>query len=85
MNAQQAEVEPIRVRIMQEAYDLADRNDSEGYNSVKVACSDVLAIVEELIAATRAAEQDRCCRIIYGMAGSDNVAQRTVDAIRGKE
>lgn len=32
-----------------------------------------------------AAEQDRCCRIIYGMAGSDNVAQRTVDAIRGKE
>lgn len=33
----------------------------------------------------RAAEQARCCRIIYGMAGSDNVAQRTVDAIRGKE
>ena len=32
----------------------------------------------------RAAEQDRCCRIIFGMAGSDNVAQRTVDAIRGK-
>ena len=32
----------------------------------------------------RAAEQDRCCRIIFGMAGSDNVAQRTVDAIRSK-
>ena len=30
------------------------------------------------------AEQDRCCKIVYGMAGSDNVAQRTVDAIRGK-
>ena len=30
-------------------------------------------------------EQDRCCRIIFGMAGSDNVAQRTVDKIRGKE
>jgi hypothetical protein len=29
------------------------------------------------------AEQDRCCKIVYGMAGSDNVAQRTVDAIRG--
>ena len=28
-------------------------------------------------------EQDRCCKIIYSMAGSDNVAQRTVDAIRG--
>lgn len=29
-------------------------------------------------------EQDRCCKIVYGMAGSDNVAQRTVDAIRGQ-
>ena len=29
-------------------------------------------------------EQDRCCKIVFGMAGSDNVAQRTVDAIRGK-
>jgi hypothetical protein len=33
--------EPIRVRIMQEAYELADRNDSEGYNAIKVMCSDV--------------------------------------------
>ena len=38
-----------------------------------------------LVALVRAAEQDRCCRIIYGMAGSDNVAQRTVEKIRGKE
>ncbi len=37
--------EKIRVRIMQEAYDLADRNDSEGYNSVKVMCSDVLTLL----------------------------------------
>ena len=29
--------------------------------------------------------QARCCSIVYGMAGSDNVAQRTVDAIRGKK
>lgn len=35
-------------------------------------------------AAGAKAEQDRCCGIIFGMAGSDNVAQRTVDAIRGK-
>jgi hypothetical protein len=27
-------------------------------------------------------ERARCCSIVYGMAGSDNVAQRTVDAIR---
>lgn len=35
------EFEPIRIRIMQEAYDLADRGDSEGYNSVKVMCSEI--------------------------------------------
>ena len=29
-------------------------------------------------------EQDRCCGLIFSWAGSDNVAQRTVDAIRGK-
>ena len=33
--------EPIRVRIMQEAYELADRNDSEGYNAIKAMCGDV--------------------------------------------
>ena len=30
------------------------------------------------------AERDRCCSIVYGMAESDNVAQRTVEAIRGE-
>jgi hypothetical protein len=30
------------------------------------------------------AEQDRCCAIIFSQFGSDNVAQRTVDAIRGQ-
>ena len=35
------EFEPIRIRIMKEAYDLADKNDTEGYNSVKVMCSDI--------------------------------------------
>jgi hypothetical protein len=33
-------------------------------------------------AAGRKAEQERCCGLIFGWAGSDNVAQRTVDAIR---
>jgi len=44
-----AKVDPIRVRIMQEAYDLADRNDSEGYNSVKVMCSEVLSMINRLL------------------------------------
>jgi len=39
-------MEKVRVRIMSEAYDLADRNDSEGYNAVKVMCSDVLAMIK---------------------------------------
>lgn len=40
--------------------------------------------IERFAFLVAAAEQDRCCKIVYGMAGSDNVAQRTVDAIRGK-
>ena len=31
-----------------------------------------------------AKEQDRCCAIVFAQCESDNVAQRTVDAIRGK-
>ncbi len=29
-------------------------------------------------------EQERCCSIVFAQCESDNVAQRTVDAIRGK-
>jgi hypothetical protein len=42
----EAMTQALRTRIMSEAYDLADRGDSEGYNSVKVMCSDVLALIE---------------------------------------
>jgi hypothetical protein len=35
----------------------------------------------ELVAA---AEREACCSIVYGQCGSDNVAQRTVDAIRAR-
>jgi len=31
-----------------------------------------------------AAEREACCAIVYGQCGSDNVAQRTVDAIRAR-
>ena len=30
-------------------------------------------------------ERERCCAIIYSQCDSDNVAQRTVDAIRGQQ
>jgi hypothetical protein len=35
----------------------------------------------ELVAA---AEREACCAIVYGQCGSDNVAQRTVDAIQSR-
>ena len=40
-----------------------------------------LEIFAKLVAAK---EQDRCCSIVFAQCGSDNVAQRTVDVIRGK-
>jgi hypothetical protein len=42
-------VKEIRQRIMCEAYDLADRDDSEGYNAIKVMCSEVLELIDKLI------------------------------------
>ena len=30
------------------------------------------------------AEREACCSIVYGQCGSDNVAQRTVDAIKAR-
>lgn len=53
-------LKPIWIRIMCEAYDFAHRDDSEGYNAVKVMCSDVLAMIKELLAA----EREACARIV---------------------
>ena len=38
--------------------------------------------IEAMIADAVKAEQDRCCKIIYGMCSSDVTAERTVKAIR---
>jgi len=40
-----------------------------------------MEVFAKLVAAK---EQDRCCSIVFAQCGSDNVAQRTVDVIRGK-
>jgi hypothetical protein len=53
------DIEQIRVRIMSEAYDLADRGDHEGYNAIKVMCNDVL----ELMAAVVVAEREACALV----------------------
>ena len=41
----------------------------------------VIGAVMDAVDAERAA----CCAIVYGQCGSDNVAQRTVDAIRARD
>lgn len=46
----------------------------------RVSANDVRAAWTE---ATRV-ERERCCQIVFEQAASDNAAQRTVDAIRGK-
>lgn len=46
----------------------------------KLDAYDRMAIEKAINMATEA-ERKRCCSIIFGMCSSDNVAQRTVDAI----
>ena len=41
--------------------------------------------VEAFAKLVAAHERERCCAIIYSQCDSDNVAQRTVDAIRGQQ
>lgn len=43
---------------------------------------DIVEYVAAALREVRRKEQDRCCKLIYGHAGSDNVAERTVRAIR---
>ena len=39
---------------------------------------------ERFAALVRADEREECCSIVWGLCESDNVAQRTVDAIRAR-
>jgi hypothetical protein len=49
-----AAFEPImRTRIMQEAYDCADKGDFEAYNSIKKMAGEVLKLAEEMVLAER--------------------------------
>jgi hypothetical protein len=40
--------------------------------------------IERFAALVAAAEREACCKIVHGQCESDNVAQRTVDAIRAR-
>ena len=75
------DIEQIRVRIMSEAYDLADRGDVEGYNAVKVMCGEVL----ESIAAVVAAEREACAKVVEDYCGAwDDEGYALAAAIRAR-
>jgi hypothetical protein len=40
--------------------------------------------LERFTELVRADEREACCAIVYGLCESDNVAQRTVDAIQAR-
>lgn len=76
--------EPMRIRMMKEAYDCADRNEVEAYNSVKVMCGEVLRMAEELVLA----EREACAKIAqawdvaypttnYGQCIANEIRSRT--------
>jgi hypothetical protein len=78
-----AKLEPIRVRIMQEAYDCADRDEPEAYNSIKVMCGEVLALIEELIEA----EREACALTVEqaGIEGMGTLAAAAAIRARGEK
>jgi len=80
-----AKLEPIRVRIMQEAYDCADRDEPEAYNSIKVMCGEVLVLVEELVKAEREACAQLCeSRFMGDLNREDMEARRCAEVIRAR-
>ena len=48
------------------------------------ALSEVCKKLLEELETARADEREACCAIVYGRCESDNVAQRTVDAIQAR-
>ena len=69
--------EIIRMALECELLDSRDDLDHPAF-------AEILVSVERFADLVAAAEQNRCIGIIYGQCGSDNVAQRTVDAIRSQ-
>jgi hypothetical protein len=59
-----------------------DAGIDDWWNKEVVDRQDLQKHLETLIKMATEKEKARCCAIVYGMAGSDNVAQRTVDAIK---
>ena len=80
--------EPIRIRIMQEAYELADSNNPEGYNAIKVMCGDVQKMLSPQRTWVGLTEEDLkpICdewRIVYG-AWMDDFAKEIEAKLKEK-
>ena len=54
--------------------------ESEYYTTWTVSTPHLVELVERAVEA----EREACCAIVWGLCESDNVAQRTVDAIRAR-
>ena len=70
----------VTVTVTPEDMDFRNRAKAAGLPDILISMYGTA--LRKLIADEREAEQDRCCGLIFSWAGSDNVAQRTVDAIR---
>ena len=69
--------EPIRIRIMREAYDLADKGDTDGYNAIKVMCGDVQTLLQREWVGLTEEEKHECYLKI-------DVWSRCVEAVEAK-
>jgi hypothetical protein len=58
--------------------------DNEVYSPSNQADHELTEFLEAFAALVATHEREACCSIVYGLCESDNVAQRTVDAIRAR-
>jgi hypothetical protein len=63
------------------AYSCGAKPHTEGVMRAVTGVSMTYSQLMELANELQKMERKRCCSIIFGMCSSDNVAQRTVDAI----
>ena len=78
------DIEQIRVRIMSEAYDLADRGDSEGYNAIKVMCGEVLESIAAVVTAEREACAKACDVLAVHPEYASDITKVAAQAIRAR-
>jgi hypothetical protein len=60
-------------------------SDNEVYSPSNQADHELTEFLEHFAYLVAADERAACCVIVYGLCESDNVAQRTVDAIKARE